>query len=66
MIKCSYVNARTPYQTTVVMAGLSLEPRLSPKQIHVCLVVEKVALGQILLPSISGFPCQYHSTNATY
>jgi len=22
--------------------------------------------GQVLLPKISGFPCHYHSTNATY
>jgi len=53
MVTCIYINVRTPYQTTVVIDGLSLKrPRFSSKQIQMWLVVEKVALGHVLLPNI--------------
>jgi hypothetical protein len=61
------MNVRTPYRTTVVMAGLAMQrTRFNPKQIHMRMVVEKVVLGQVLLSSISGFSRHYYSTNATY
>jgi hypothetical protein len=35
-----------------------------PWSVHVGFVVDKVALGQVLPPSSSVFPCQFHSTGA--
>jgi hypothetical protein len=48
-----------------LVAGFS--PRktgFDPGSINVGFVVDKVALGQGILPSTSVFPCQFHSTGA--
>jgi hypothetical protein len=34
------------------------------RSVDVGFVVDKVALGQVFLPSTSVFPCQFHSTGA--
>jgi hypothetical protein len=38
----------------------------APRSVHVGFVVNKVALGQVLLRACSVPPCQYHSTAASY
>jgi hypothetical protein len=40
------------------------KPGFYPGSVCVGFVVEKVALGQVLSPSTSVFPCQFHSTGA--
>ena len=42
------------------------DPSSNPGLAHAGFVVEKVALGHFISPSISVFPCQYHSTIAPY
>jgi hypothetical protein len=45
-----------------VVAGLpSRRPDFDPGSVHMGFVVDKVALGQVLSPSTSVFPCQFHS-----
>jgi hypothetical protein len=44
-----------------LVAGL---PTPRPGSVHVGFVVDKVALGQVFPPSISVFPCEFHSTGA--
>jgi hypothetical protein len=39
-------------------------PGFFPRSVHVGFVVDKVALGQVFLPSTSVFPCQFHSTGS--
>jgi hypothetical protein len=41
-------------------------PRFTPRAIHVGLVVDNVALGQVFPPCPLVFPHQYHSTTAPY
>jgi hypothetical protein len=41
---------------------LTAEVRI--RSVHVGFVVDKVAQGQVFPPSISVFPCQFHSTGA--
>jgi hypothetical protein len=40
------------------------KPGFDPGTVHVGFVVDKVALGQVCPPSISVFPCPFHSTGA--
>jgi hypothetical protein len=50
-----------------LLAGLSLRrPAFDPRQVHVGFVVDEVALSHVPLPSTSGFPSLYSSTNAPY
>jgi hypothetical protein len=47
------------------VAGLSpLRPGFDPGSVHVGFVVHKVALGQYVYPSTSGFPRKFHSIGA--
>jgi hypothetical protein len=48
-----------------LVAGLPpRRPGFDPGSVHVGIVVDKVALGQVFPPSTSVFPCQIHSTGA--
>jgi hypothetical protein len=48
-----------------LVADLSLRrPGFDSGSVHVGVVVDKVALGQVFPPSTSVFPCQFHSTGA--
>jgi hypothetical protein len=51
----------------LVAAGFSpRRPGFAPRSVHVGLVVDRVALGQVFSPSPSVFPCHYHSAAALY
>ena len=39
-----------------------LSTGLKTRPVYVGFVVDKVALGQVYLPAVRSFPCQYHST----
>jgi hypothetical protein len=48
-----------------LVAGLPpRRPGFDPGSVHVGFVVDKVAPGQVFLPSTSVFPRQFHSTGA--
>jgi hypothetical protein len=50
-----------------LVVGLSpRRPVFHPRPAHVRFVVDKVKLGLVLSPSMSGSPGQYHSTGAPY
>jgi hypothetical protein len=56
-----------------LVAGLYYSSDFSPRRhgfpptsVHVGFVVDKVALGQVSLKSLSVFACQYRSTTAPY
>jgi hypothetical protein len=52
------------YVRLFIEVGFSL--RVRARGSRVGFVAGKVALGQVSLSSLSGLPCQYHSTAAPY
>jgi hypothetical protein len=53
-----------PWLRRLVASLPPRRPGFFPRSFHVGFVVDKVALGQVFLPSTSVFPCQFHSTVA--
>jgi hypothetical protein len=49
-----------------MITAVTVKSRFSPMLVHNGFVVNKSGSGTGFSPSISVFPCQYHSTNASY
>jgi hypothetical protein len=64
MVTCKVVRMAVPWLRRLVAGLPPRRPGFDPGSVRVGFVVDKVALGQVFLPSTSVFPCQIHSTGA--